>query len=75
MARIATFELNDALTESIQAAELWDTIQPRHREHLETQWSQAQTELLAQSPAEHREESSHWNWPDKLDRTDRLRPC
>lgn len=70
MAMIAAFELPDARSNSRQSAELWDTIEPRHREHLEIQWAQALTELLAQMPAEHREESAHWNWPDKLDRSD-----
>lgn len=70
MAMIASYELLDSLTNSSQTAQLWDTIEPRHREHLEIQWSNALTELLAKMPADHREESSHWNWPDKLDRSD-----
>ncbi len=67
MAKIESFELFDAVSGEHRSAELWDTVELHHREDLKVRWPSALADLQSRMPEEHREESSHWNWLEKLD--------
>ncbi|MEZ6131682.1 MAG: GNAT family N-acetyltransferase [Planctomycetaceae bacterium] len=70
MTRIATFQLVDRIDGQAKPAELWDSIEPVHRQQLDNEWRTALTDLLARTPEGRREESAGWNWLDKLERRD-----
>ena len=68
MANGSVILLLDGATRELREAKLWDAIEERHLRDLETTWPAALKELLARAPKSHREESSHWDWRDKVDR-------
>lgn len=70
MARIATFQLFDNTDGEAKHAELWDSIEPAHRQQLDTEWQVALTALLSRTPEGQREESAGWNWFAKLRQRD-----
>lgn len=70
MAKIATIEIQNAVSGELQTAELWDSVEPRHRTDLEVRWASAWADLLSLMPEGEHENSSYWDWRDKLNRNE-----
>lgn len=70
MAKMETLEVWDEIDREPRIAELWDSVEERHLVDLGGRWKEALKQLLDWVPKGHREESSHWNWPEKLNRSE-----